>query len=152
MKVLIQRPRAKNLHSVKFKVLMASMKMAVLWDVSTYSPVDIYRCFGRASLQGDDGGKTTIFKLHSGHTVKDSTTELTTMAIRHMVYITNRRVGVDIRGWNTHHHYHHWLDSPTWAPAFLRNFCQLSFSIAKFLQFFTPKVLISCITSSSHLS
>jgi hypothetical protein len=48
-----------------------------------------------------------------------------------------------------HHHHHHWLDSPTWA---LRSFCQLSFSIATFLQFFTPKVLISWITSSSHLS
>jgi hypothetical protein len=51
-----------------------------------------------------------------------------------------------------HHHHHHWFDSPTWALAFLRSFCQLSFSIATFLQFFTPKVLISWITSSSHLS
>jgi hypothetical protein len=25
-----------------------------------------------------------------------------------------------------HHHHHHWLDSPTWALAFLRSFCQLS--------------------------
>jgi hypothetical protein len=23
------------------------------------------------------------------------------------------------------HHYHHWLDSPDWALAFLRSFCQL---------------------------
>jgi hypothetical protein len=27
-----------------------------------------------------------------------------------------------------HHHHHHWLDSPTWALAFLRNFCQLKYS------------------------
>jgi hypothetical protein len=24
-------------------------------------------------------------------------------------------------------HHHHWLDSPTWALAFLRNFCQLKY-------------------------
>jgi hypothetical protein len=52
----------------------------------------------------------------------------------------------------THHHHHHWLDSPMWALALLRSLCQLSFSITKFVQFFTPKVLISWITSSSHLS
>jgi hypothetical protein len=46
-----------------------------------------------------------------------------------------------------YHHHQHWLDSPMWALAFLRSFCQLSFSIAKFLQFFTPKV-----RSPSHLS
>jgi hypothetical protein len=49
-------------------------------------------------------------------------------------------------------HHHHWLNSPTWALAFLRSFCQLSFSIAMLSQFFTPKVLISWITSSSYLS
>jgi hypothetical protein len=38
------------------------------------------------------------------------------------------------------------------ALDFLRNFCQLSFSIATFHQFFTPEVLISWITSSFHLS
>jgi hypothetical protein len=38
---------------------------------------------------------------------------------------------------------HHRFDSPTWAVAFLRSFCQLSFSIAKFLQLLTPKVLIA---------
>jgi hypothetical protein len=47
----------------------------------------------------------------------------------------------------TINHHHHWLDSPTWALV-----CKLSFSIAKFLQFFTAKVLICWITSSSHLS
>jgi hypothetical protein len=26
-----------------------------------------------------------------------------------------------------HHHHHHWLDSPTWALAFLRSFCQLKY-------------------------
>jgi hypothetical protein len=26
-----------------------------------------------------------------------------------------------------HHHHHHWLDSPAWAPAFLRSFCQLKY-------------------------
>jgi hypothetical protein len=25
------------------------------------------------------------------------------------------------------HHHHHWLDSPTWALAFLRRFCQLKY-------------------------
>jgi hypothetical protein len=37
-------------------------------------------------------------------------------------------------------HHHHWLDSPMSALAFFRSFCQLSFSIAKFLQFFTPSL------------
>jgi hypothetical protein len=26
-----------------------------------------------------------------------------------------------------HHHHHHWLDSPTWALAFLRSFCLLKY-------------------------
>jgi hypothetical protein len=26
-----------------------------------------------------------------------------------------------------HHHHHHWLDSPTWALAFLRSFSQLKY-------------------------
>jgi hypothetical protein len=26
------------------------------------------------------------------------------------------------------HHHHHWLDSPTWALAFLRSFCQLKYA------------------------
>jgi hypothetical protein len=26
-----------------------------------------------------------------------------------------------------HHHHHHWLDSPTWALAFLRSFYQLKY-------------------------
>jgi hypothetical protein len=43
--------------------------------------------------------------------------------------------------------HHHWLDSPAWALAFLRSFCHLSFSIATFLQFFTPKVLIGLLIS-----
>jgi hypothetical protein len=25
------------------------------------------------------------------------------------------------------YHHHHWLDSPTWALAFLRSFCQLKY-------------------------
>jgi hypothetical protein len=28
---------------------------------------------------------------------------------------------------NIHHHHYHWLDSPTWALAFLRRFCQLKY-------------------------
>jgi hypothetical protein len=36
-----------------------------------------------------------------------------------------------------------------WALAFFRSFCQLFLSIAKFLQFFTSKVLISF--GSHHL-
>jgi hypothetical protein len=27
----------------------------------------------------------------------------------------------------SHHHHHHWLDSRTWALAFLRSFCQLKY-------------------------
>jgi hypothetical protein len=27
----------------------------------------------------------------------------------------------------TYHHHHRWLDSPTWALAFLRSFCQLKY-------------------------
>jgi hypothetical protein len=28
-----------------------------------------------------------------------------------------------------HHHHHHWLNSPTWALAFLRSFCQLKYPV-----------------------
>jgi hypothetical protein len=34
-----------------------------------------------------------------------------------------------------HHHHHHWLDSPTWALAFLRSFCQLKLSGYCFFRF-----------------
>jgi hypothetical protein len=49
------------------------------------------------------------------------------------------------------HHHHHWIDSPTWSLVFVRSFCQLYFSIATFLQSFTPKVLISWITSHAFM-
>jgi hypothetical protein len=29
--------------------------------------------------------------------------------------------------YHRHHHHHHWLDSHTWALAFLRSFCQLKY-------------------------
>jgi hypothetical protein len=34
-----------------------------------------------------------------------------------------------VQNWDIYHHHHHhqWLDSPTWALAFLRNFCQLKY-------------------------
>jgi hypothetical protein len=32
-----------------------------------------------------------------------------------------------IDGQVTNHHHHNWLDSPTWALAFLRSFCQLKY-------------------------
>jgi hypothetical protein len=41
------------------------------------------------------------------------------------------------------HHHHHQLDSAAWALALLRSFSQLSISVAKFLQFFTPQSLVS---------
>jgi hypothetical protein len=50
------------------------------------------------------------------------------------------------------YHHHHWLDSPVWALAFFGSFHQSSLSIAIFLQFFTPRALITWITPSSHLS
>jgi hypothetical protein len=36
------------------------------------------------------------------------------------------RMGWDNLG-RIHHHYHHWLDSPMWALAFLRSFSQLKY-------------------------
>ena len=50
------------------------------------------------------------------------------------------------------HHHHHWHNSPFWAKAFFRSFCQLSLFLAPFLQFLFPNFLASSITPSSHLS
>jgi hypothetical protein len=36
-----------------------------------------------------------------------------------------------------HHHHHHWLDSPTWALAFLRSFCQLKYPVIASSDFVT---------------
>jgi hypothetical protein len=66
------------------------------------------------------------------------------------------RLNEDLHGvsriWNHHHHHHHWHNSPFWAKAFLRSFCQLSLFLAAFLQFLSLNFLASCITPSSHLS
>ena len=51
-----------------------------------------------------------------------------------------------------HHHHHHWHNSPFWAKAFFRSFCQLSLFLAAFIQFLSPNFLASSITPSSHLS
>jgi hypothetical protein len=50
------------------------------------------------------------------------------------------------------HHHHHWRDSPLWALAFLRIVRHSSPFNATLLQFFTPKILMSCHTHSSHLN
>ena len=44
------------------------------------------------------------------------------------------------------HHHHHWHNSPFWAKAFCRSFCQLSLFLAAFLQFLSPNFLASSIT------
>ena len=49
-------------------------------------------------------------------------------------------------------HHHHQHNSPFWAKAFFRSFCQLSLFLAAFLQFLSPNFLASSITQSSHLS
>ena len=51
-----------------------------------------------------------------------------------------------------YHHHHHWHNSPFWAKAFLRSFCQLSLFLAAFFQFLSPSFLASSVTPSSHLS
>jgi len=48
------------------------------------------------------------------------------------------------------YHYHHWLDSPWWALAFLRSFAHLSLSRATFFRFLTSSILISWLTPSFH--
>ena len=57
-------------------------------------------------------------------------------------------------GYDYHHHnhHHHWHNSPFWAKAFFRSFCQLSLFLAAFLHFLSPNFLASSITPSSHLS
>ena len=47
-----------------------------------------------------------------------------------------------------HHHHHHWRNSPFWAKAFFRSFCQLSLFLAAFLQFLFPSFLASSVTPS----
>jgi hypothetical protein len=49
-------------------------------------------------------------------------------------------------------HHHHWRDSPLWVLAFLRIVRHSSQFNATLLQFFTPKILMSCHTRSSHLN
>ena len=56
-----------------------------------------------------------------------------------------------------HRHHHHRHNSPLWAKAFFRSFCQLSLFLAAFLQFvptnfMASSITPSSITSSSHLS
>ena len=51
-----------------------------------------------------------------------------------------------------YHHHHYWHNSPFWAKAYFRSFCQLSLFLAAFLQFLSPNFLASSITPSSHLS
>ena len=46
------------------------------------------------------------------------------------------------------HHHHHWHNSPIWAKAFFRSFCQLSLFLAAFLQFLSPKFLASSVLKS----
>ena len=43
------------------------------------------------------------------------------------------------------HSHHHWHNSPFWAKAFFRSFCQLSPFLAAFLQFLSPNFLASSI-------
>ena len=47
-------------------------------------------------------------------------------------------------------HHHHWLDSPWWTLAFLRNSAHSSLSRATFFQFLTSSILIFWSTPSSH--
>ena len=53
-------------------------------------------------------------------------------------------------GHHHHHHHHHWLDSPWWAPAFLRSFVHSSLLRATLFQFLTSNILMSWSTSSCH--
>jgi len=48
------------------------------------------------------------------------------------------------------YHHHHWLDSPWWTLAFLRNFAHSSLSRAAFFQLLTPNTRVSWTTPSSH--
>ena len=50
------------------------------------------------------------------------------------------------------HHHHHWHNSPIWAKAFYRSFCQLSLFFAAFLQFLSLNFMASSVTPSFHLS
>ena len=42
-------------------------------------------------------------------------------------------------------HHHHWHNSPFWAKAFFRSFCQLSLFLAAFLQFLSLNFLASSV-------
>jgi hypothetical protein len=52
-----------------------------------------------------------------------------------IVYITN--ICYQNGNEDTRHYRHHWLDSPTWALAFLRSFCQLQYPAVASLDFVT---------------
>jgi hypothetical protein len=56
------------------------------------------------------------------------------------------------RDYHHHHYHHHWHDSPLWAVAFLKIIRHSSLLIATLLQFFTPRILMSWHTHSSHLN
>jgi hypothetical protein len=56
--------------------------------------------------------------------------------------------GISLLPLHHHHHHHHWLDSPTWALAFLRSFCQLKLSGYCFFRFRDKSVVQGGVVSS----
>jgi hypothetical protein len=59
------------------------------------------------------------------------TIHLSPIIRRYVVWVTENALSNKLQKnypLHSHHHtHHHWLDSPTWALAFLRSFCQLKY-------------------------
>jgi hypothetical protein len=70
----------------------------------------------------------TIFRRHNRHRMSLPAQHISDFQKNYSTELNS--FGLSSLGINavakTHHH-HHWLDSPTWALAFLRNVCQLKY-------------------------